>query len=666
MSILSSPRIQAFDNNGTVVSGAKLYFYEAGTSTPKDTYSDSALTTTNANPVVADASGWFGPIYMSGDYKITLANASDVTIWSQDNVSSLAEGVFTPSATGAVERTIQSKFDEWVSVTDFGAVADYSAGGGTDNFAAFQAAIDTGKNVYVPRGSYRLDNAELIFTTQNQAMYGDGGGYVALKDPEDAHWSSRLVFTGTGDEYIQTRRAAPENSGDAQDNPLSAALNCQAEGVKLQSLFVDLYCDYSDTTATNLGADYDVGFLNGTRVGVQITDVCFRGYWRFASILGDVTRGIGISQFTSDSGTAFPAGTIANGMDRMYLRNVIARGGLKGLYVRGALESASGDYYDHLSSTIVSNHAERGGVGASDFEAQNCAFAGRDHHSGVRAYDPQSTLNPDNEDLETISAGIVIDGRRGVASQGRIRKMRFSNCRVETFESARVFLGRSHEIYLEEYHDEPIEESVSGGSIYATDGSTVVDPTDTSSSGDSYKGIAAVATSGTNVGSDEIHLDQPINTPDPDWFQNVVTNNSVVLNPVSDDNDTETANWRLVTVSMSTETLSVRQMGKWRLLSLELAWTGLDTGDTSEASIGALSDVDSTLAERIVLSINRTGSTGIDWTDADAVGLQLEGWDDSGTTRLRAVNESGTAVSYDDGVIQASGSLFATGIVYDT
>lgn len=48
---------QIFSSLGIVGSGYKLYFYETGTTTPKTTYSDEALTTPNTNPVVLNAAG---------------------------------------------------------------------------------------------------------------------------------------------------------------------------------------------------------------------------------------------------------------------------------------------------------------------------------------------------------------------------------------------------------------------------------------------------------------------------------------------------------------------------------------------------------------------------------------------------------------------------------
>ena len=89
MASLPILRWRALDDSGDPISGAKLNFYEAGTATPLDTYSDEALSSANANPVVADGDGWFGEIYMKTDqaYKVTYTDASDVSIWEVDNIN---------------------------------------------------------------------------------------------------------------------------------------------------------------------------------------------------------------------------------------------------------------------------------------------------------------------------------------------------------------------------------------------------------------------------------------------------------------------------------------------------------------------------------------------------------------------------------------------------
>lgn len=90
--LFTPPRYAPMSGNGTSYPGAKLYFYVTGTTTPKDTYSDADLDPAhvNANPVVADANGLFGVIYLdSGDYKVILKDASDNTLWTVDPQSGL-------------------------------------------------------------------------------------------------------------------------------------------------------------------------------------------------------------------------------------------------------------------------------------------------------------------------------------------------------------------------------------------------------------------------------------------------------------------------------------------------------------------------------------------------------------------------------------------------
>ena len=85
------PTVQEFDSNGDPLSGGKLYFYTTETLTAKDTYSDSDLTTANTNPVVADAGGRFGNIFLgSGTYRVILKDSDDVTIYDRDPVDGAA------------------------------------------------------------------------------------------------------------------------------------------------------------------------------------------------------------------------------------------------------------------------------------------------------------------------------------------------------------------------------------------------------------------------------------------------------------------------------------------------------------------------------------------------------------------------------------------------
>lgn len=82
------PRLQFFDEDGTPLTGGKINTYEAGTTTPLATYSDSALSVANANPVVLDSEGRTPDIYGDPDtaYKIVLTKSDGSVIWTADNI----------------------------------------------------------------------------------------------------------------------------------------------------------------------------------------------------------------------------------------------------------------------------------------------------------------------------------------------------------------------------------------------------------------------------------------------------------------------------------------------------------------------------------------------------------------------------------------------------
>lgn len=73
--------------------GDKLYFFQTGTTTPQNTYSDAGLTTPHDNPVEADAGGEFPVIYLNPslpDYRVRLTDSSDVQVWQKDNIAATA------------------------------------------------------------------------------------------------------------------------------------------------------------------------------------------------------------------------------------------------------------------------------------------------------------------------------------------------------------------------------------------------------------------------------------------------------------------------------------------------------------------------------------------------------------------------------------------------
>lgn len=86
--------LQFFDANGDPLASGKLFWYIAGTSTPKDTYKDQAQSATHTNPIILnadgtipDGSGGRSAIFLNGSYKLVLKDQNDVEIVSIDDIN---------------------------------------------------------------------------------------------------------------------------------------------------------------------------------------------------------------------------------------------------------------------------------------------------------------------------------------------------------------------------------------------------------------------------------------------------------------------------------------------------------------------------------------------------------------------------------------------------
>ena len=82
------PKFKGETSTGVALSGGKLYCYEPGTTTPKTTYTDRAMTVPDTHPIILDANGE-ALVYIYGIYKFVLTDANDVVQWTEDNLGGL-------------------------------------------------------------------------------------------------------------------------------------------------------------------------------------------------------------------------------------------------------------------------------------------------------------------------------------------------------------------------------------------------------------------------------------------------------------------------------------------------------------------------------------------------------------------------------------------------
>jgi hypothetical protein len=216
LSLFAGAGAQFFDNNGNVLSGGKIYTYQAGTTTPLATYTTNSESAFHTNPIILDSAGRVpsgGEIWLQlgVGYKFVLRTSTDVLIATYDNIPSsaqppaandadsimyeqgytvtagsfvvgkiyriasvgttnftligavnntvgthfIATGVGTGTGTAELSQTVETKLRQTVSIKDFGAVGD----GVTDDTAAIQALATyltnvSGAYVIWPAGTY--------------------------------------------------------------------------------------------------------------------------------------------------------------------------------------------------------------------------------------------------------------------------------------------------------------------------------------------------------------------------------------------------------------------------------------------------------------------------------------------------------------------------------
>lgn len=81
------PKFYAWDSDtGKPLAFGKVYTYQAGTNTPKATFTTEGGETQNANPVILNGAG-YADIYLNGSYKVVVKDADDVEVWTSDPVS---------------------------------------------------------------------------------------------------------------------------------------------------------------------------------------------------------------------------------------------------------------------------------------------------------------------------------------------------------------------------------------------------------------------------------------------------------------------------------------------------------------------------------------------------------------------------------------------------
>lgn len=182
--LFTEPRYRPLSAQGEVIPGARLYSYQTETTVLQNTWADDDQTVLNANPIVADGSGLFGPIYLDESlpkYKFVLRDALENTIWTVDPYNPQEEARYPVTAaeqTAGVTPSdknkppyYRSRYNSWA---DWKAAADH---------AGLEATIDGDytltADIELP-GKVRCDGGAL------------SGNYTVLYQQRNGGWVDGL------------------------------------------------------------------------------------------------------------------------------------------------------------------------------------------------------------------------------------------------------------------------------------------------------------------------------------------------------------------------------------------------------------------------------------------------------------------------------------------
>ena len=179
-----------------------MFVYDAGTTNPRDVFSDNALTVAAANPVVADAGGYIEPRYIgTGDYRIVITDANDMTIKTADNLTgALATAAFENDEATPVTPVIVKSANYTVQAGDKGKVIHADATGANvtvtlldattagDSFRVTVKHTGTANEVIVAAsGGDTLDGVtSFTLDAQNEAItcVSDGANWSIVADAQ--------------------------------------------------------------------------------------------------------------------------------------------------------------------------------------------------------------------------------------------------------------------------------------------------------------------------------------------------------------------------------------------------------------------------------------------------------------------------------------------------
>jgi hypothetical protein len=305
-SLVVLPRQLVVDADGDPRSGAKLYTYVSGTTTPLTSYTTPALSTAHANPVVAVSTGLIPAVYFPDSvtsYKLVLKDSSDVTIWTEDNIPAGISGPYpqTANETAAGVTAVDLDYPEG-HTKRYGAVCDAVANDTAEIQMAIDVASENGGTATIQAGVCLVDT--LTIDSREIVIEGEGLGST-LKASTNIPASGAIILSLSGDDDTTVNQALLDGVYGADVYSVRTADSGSLEDVKIRNLaFMP--------NAVAVRAIWMTGFTRGCVIENSSFDdfdgaaIVLNGSWSF-SLIGNRIEGDGTN------GSGIELGVIGNG-----------------------------------------------------------------------------------------------------------------------------------------------------------------------------------------------------------------------------------------------------------------------------------------------------------------------------------------------------------------
>ena len=270
---LIDPSFRAVDSLGVPLSGAKLYVYEAGTSTPINTYSDTILSSANANPVESGATGLFPDMFVAADdYKVIFKDANDNTLDTWDNINissttSLSGGInaagysehLINAQTGTTYTYLTGDRGKTVTHTNIASIAATLPQANGTTFAAgwYVNVVNEGAGVLTitPTTSTIGLESTLVLTRGMSATITSDGTNYSVQVYGEPVGSRKTWYSSTPPQGWLIENG--DTIGSAASGATKAASKYRALYIHLYSAISDTYAAVSTGRGASANADFD-------------------------------------------------------------------------------------------------------------------------------------------------------------------------------------------------------------------------------------------------------------------------------------------------------------------------------------------------------------------------------------------------------------------------